>query len=86
MYTPKYLNIFTQGKVEPVAEVMLAQVTSNREPKCRQQYCFMFIDIPNNSNSRSHILNSLCSSISDDESNMTSSAYKILKLYIPLVR
>jgi hypothetical protein len=40
MYTPKYLNNFTQGKIEPVAEVMLAQVTSNREPIRRQQDFF----------------------------------------------
>jgi hypothetical protein len=36
MYTPKYLNNFTKGKIEPVAEVMLAQVASNREPIHRQ--------------------------------------------------
>jgi hypothetical protein len=48
MYTPKYLNNFTQGKVEPLAAVMLAQVASNREPIRRQQDFFMLINIPNN--------------------------------------
>jgi hypothetical protein len=37
MCTPEYLINFTQGKVEPVAEVMLAQVASNREPIRRQK-------------------------------------------------
>jgi hypothetical protein len=53
MYTLKYLNNFTQVKIEQVAELMLAQVTSNREPISRQQDFFMLFNILNNSSSRS---------------------------------